>query len=416
MLTGDLVRVRFRKGVIQLPYIVPEEEDLLGLAKTLIGIFERHVGLTRYELDEELKDFLGAGADFLVHRGLSKLLRDRCEFEMATDIEPIELRQRVFSAAAAAYRSTEQVRFDRATILDEIAQQVERTPQEIDGVLYADLKEAELLIEFKGCSPEWLLQRYNVALAQAVLLRATGMNLVIEGESVTRYREVFRKMKFFQLLHEIYQEGSGKYHIHIDGPLSIFKSSQRYGLQMAQFLPTVLHCANWKIDADILWGIKRREATFRLTPATGLQPIGHSTGQWVPEEVAWLEQQFNKVKTDWKISPEAEIVNLGSQGVLAPDYIFVHQPTGMKVYMEILGFWRRGGVQTRLDLLKQHGPPNLILAISKELAVDEEEAGNLPGEIYVFRQTPIARKINKILERMREARPEKSPLTLELFE
>ena len=51
MLTGDLVRVRFRKGVIQLPYIVPEEEDLLGLAKTLIGIFERHVGLTRYELD-----------------------------------------------------------------------------------------------------------------------------------------------------------------------------------------------------------------------------------------------------------------------------------------------------------------------------------------------------------------------------
>ncbi|MDP6053614.1 MAG: DUF790 family protein, partial [Candidatus Latescibacteria bacterium] len=68
MLTGDLVRVRFRKGVIQLPYIVPEEEDLLGLAKTLIGIFERHVGLTRYELDEELKDFLGTGADFLVHR------------------------------------------------------------------------------------------------------------------------------------------------------------------------------------------------------------------------------------------------------------------------------------------------------------------------------------------------------------
>ena len=122
------------------------------------------------------------------------------------------------------------------------------------------------------------------------------------------------------------------------------------------------------------------------------------------------------LKTDWKISPEAEVVNLGGQGVLASDYIFVHQPTGMKVYMEILGFWRRGGVQTRLDLLKQHGPPNLILAISKELAVDEEEAGNLPGEIYVFRQTPIARKINKILERMREARPEKSPLHLELFE
>jgi hypothetical protein len=416
MLTGDLVRVRFRKGVIQPPYIAPEDGNLLGLAKTLIGIFERHVGLARYDLDEELKDFLGAGADFLVHRGLSKLLRDRCEFEMATDIAPIELRQRVFSGAAAAYRSTEQVLFDRKTILDEVAQEMERTPETLDGALYADLKEAELLIEFKGCSPEWLLQRYNVALAQAILLRATGMDLVIEGETVNRYREVFRKMKFFQLLHGIYQDAPGKYHIHIDGPLSIFKSSQRYGLQMAQFLPTILHCTNWKIDASILWGIKRREATFRLTPAAGLQPIGHSTGQWMPEEVAWLEQQFNKVKTDWNISPDAEVVNLGGQGVLAPDYIFVHQPTGMKVYMEILGFWRRGGVQTRLDLLKKHGPPNLILAISKELAVEEEEAENLPGEIYVFRQTPIAREINKLLERMREKRPEKGPVTLDLFE
>lgn len=416
MLTNDLVRVRFRKGVIHPPYIKTDDGDLLGLAETLIGIFERHVGLTRNELDEELKDFLGAGADFLVHRGLSKLLRDRCEFETATDINPVDLRRMVFSAAAAAYRNTEQVRFDRTAILDDVAGGIERPAQEIDAALYADLKEAELLIEFNGCSPEWLLQRYNVALAQAVLLRATGMDLVIEGESVTRYREVFRKMKFFQLLHEIYQKEPGKYHIHIDGPLSIFKSSQRYGLQMAQFLPTVLHCTNWHIEASILWGVKRREATFKLTPAAGLQPIGHSTGQWMPDEVAWLEQQFNKVKTDWTISPEAEVINLGGQGVLAPDYIFVHKPTGMKVYMEILGFWRRGSVQTRLDLLKKHGPPNMILATSKELAVDEEEAEQLPGEVYVFRQTPIAREINKLLESMREERPEKGPLTLDLFE
>ena len=60
MLTGDLVRVRFRKGVIQPPYIAPEDGNLLGLAKTLIGIFERHVGLARYDLDEELKDLKSA--------------------------------------------------------------------------------------------------------------------------------------------------------------------------------------------------------------------------------------------------------------------------------------------------------------------------------------------------------------------
>ena len=41
MLTGDLVRVRFRKGVIQPPYIVPEEEDLLGL----LGVQPRELWL-----------------------------------------------------------------------------------------------------------------------------------------------------------------------------------------------------------------------------------------------------------------------------------------------------------------------------------------------------------------------------------
>ena len=410
MLTGDLVRIRIRKGIVYPPYIDTENADLLSLAETLIGIFERYVGRPRHELDDELKDFLGTGTAFLVHRGLSKLLRDRCEFEAETTVEPAILRQQVFAAAAEAYRTHDRVRVDRDAVLIAIAPDMDMVPQEIDRQLYADLKEAEVLQAFKPCSPSWLLQRYNVALAQAVLLRATALDLVIEGETTTRYRELFRKLKFFQLMHEIRADGPGRYHVHIDGPLSLFKSSQRYGLQMAQFLPTVLHCANWTLDAAVLWGIKRREAMFRLSPATGLQPIGHISGQWAPEEVEWLDARFRKLKTDWDISTDAEIINLGGQGVLASDYIFTHRPTGMTVYMEILGFWRRGSVHTRLDLLRRHGPPNMILAISKELGVDEEDTDDLPGEVYVFRAMPIARDVHKLLETIVE-----NPTPLSLF-
>ena len=410
MLTSDLVRVRMRKGAVYPPYINTENQDLLNLAETLIGVFERHVGLPRQELDEELKDLLGAGTSFLVHRGLSKLLRDRCEFEAETTVEPPVLRERVFAAAASAYRSNEQIRVDRDEILTSVAADIELPPEEIDRQLYADLKEAEVLQEFRKTSPRWLLQRYNVALAQAVLIRATGMDLVIEGESAARYREVFRKLKFFQLLHEIRAQDNGSYHIHIDGPLSLFKSSQRYGVQMASFLPTVLHCENWKLQAGVLWGVKRKEGVLHLTPKTGLQPIGHSTGQWMPEEVAWLDTQFRKLKTDWDVSTEAEIVNLGGEGILAPDFIFTHRPTGATVHMEILGFWRRGSVQSRLDLLRRHGPRNLILAISKELGVEEEDVEDLPGEVYAFRSTPVARDVHKILNDMIEEDTE--PLTL----
>ena len=416
MLTGDLLRVRFRKGQIHLPYIDEQDQDHLGVAESLIRVFESHEGGTRQELDEELTDTTGAGTDFLFHRGLGKLLKDRCTFASASPVDPVELRRSIFEGAAAAYRNTDQVRIDRDAILTAVAKTVSIEAEEADGAFYADLKEAERLESFKPCTPAWLLSRYNVALAQAVLFRASGLDLYIEGESPARCRDLFRKMKFFQLMHEIQQTGPGKYHIHIDGPMSLFKSSQRYGLQIAQFLPAVLHCGNWSITASIVWGARRREGEFRLTAEKGLKPIGPSTGQWVPEEVSWLEERFARLNSAWRMETGSEIVDLGGQGVLVPDYVFTHPPTGMKVYLDFLGYWRSGGVCTRLDLLRRYGPPNLILAISSELAVDEETSTGLPGEVYEFRRTPVARDILKILETMVETYSEGTRTTLNLFD
>lgn len=416
MLTGDLLRVRFRKGRIHLPFIDDRDADHLGIAETLIRVFEEHAGGTRQELDEELTDTTGAGTDFLFHRGLAKLLRDRCTFESASPVDPVELRRRIFVAAAAAYRNTDQVRIDRDAILAEAAGAASLDPLQADGTFYADLKEAERLESFKSCTPEWMLNRYNVALAQAVLLRASGMELRVEGESPARYRGLFRKLKFFRLLHEIHQTGPGSYHVRIDGPMSLFKSSQRYGLQIAQFLPSVLHCGNWQISASIVWGARRREGVLTLTHDTGLKPIGPSTGQWIPEEVVWLEDRFARLKSEWRIAAGEEVIDLGGQGVLAPEYVFTHPPTGTRVYLEFLGYWRSGGVRTRLELLSDHGPPNMILAISAELGVDEEASSDIPGEVYAYRRTPVARDILKILENMVEEHPASSPGTLDLFD
>ncbi len=415
MLTGDLLRVRFRKGEIHLPYIDDLEPDHLGVAESLIRIFERHEGGTRQELDEELADTTGAGTEFLFHRGLSKLLKDRCTFASATPVDPVDLRRRIFEGAAAAYRDTEQVRIDREAVLTEAAKSAAIGAELVEGAFYADLREAERLASFKSCTPGWLLSRYNVALAQAVLLRASELDLYIEGESPARYRDLFRKMKFFRLLHEIRQTGPGKYHIRLDGPMSLFKSSQRYGLQIAQFLPSVLHCGQWRVAASVIWGARRREGVLKLTPETGLKPIGPSTGQWIPEEVVWLEDRFARLKTDWHIAAGAEVVDLGGEGVLVPEYVFTHPPTGMKVYLEFLGYWRSSGVRTRLDLLSRHGPPNMILAISSELSVDEEASTGIPGEVYAYRRTPVARDILKILNDMVDEHPGASPGTLDLF-
>jgi len=398
VLTADLVQASVRRGEVRPKYIRTDDAENLELAAALIQIFESYVGKPRHELNSELEQLSGTGTAFILHRGLAKLLLDRCEFDTDASVEPSELRRSVFEKAAAVYREVD-APFDRASVIEQASGEMDLGPGQFGKNLYADLKDEQVLQEFNKCSAEWLLLRYNVALAQAVVLRATRLEVQMRGETPARYREVFRKIKFFQLLHQIEGTASNGYHIVLDGPLSLFKSSQRYGLQMASFLPTLLHCDNWKLRASVLWGKQRKEMVFSLSPRTGLRPHTRLTGQWQPGEMTWLLEQFPKLGSEWDLSNDAECIDLGGRGVLVPDYAFRHRPSGRRVLMEVFGFWRRGAIASRLELLREHGPENLILAVSKDLHTEDEDLQGLPGEVYVFRSAPVAREILKLLKK-----------------
>ncbi len=404
MLTADLVQARVYRKEVRPRYIDTSDEGNLALAGELIDVFCEHEGRPRHELDHELKELLGTGTEFLLHRALAKLLLDRSTFDTEAEVEPVELRREVFAAAADAYRRSsgdgEAWELDRAGVLSDVAGRLELEPRDVERGLYADLKDEQILIEWKRCRPGWLLERYNVALAQGVLFKAAELEIRIDGGDIRQHRELFRKIKFFQLMHRVEGDAESGYLIRLDGPLSVFKSSGRYGLQMASFLPTLLHFDRWSLTGRLLWGKKRRELGFRLSPASGLVPYTRLTGQWQPESLIWLPEQFAKLESDWQISTDAELIDLGGRGVLVPDYKFEHA-SGLVVYMEVFGFWNKGAVASRLELLRTHGPENLILALSKQLAAGREALDEIPGDVYLFRASPIARKVLKHLEEYR---------------
>ena len=402
MLTADLVRVAYHRDNVRPFYVDPGDPDLLDLASSLIRIFDDHRGKSRGELEAELEEFLGTGTEFLLHRGLAKLLLDRCEFSTVASIEPPELRRAVFEKAAETYRKKARGGFDRSVVLGDLATRFARDPGELERNLFADLKDEQILETLKGLTPDGLLKRYNVALAQGVLLRATGLKIEIRERTPGRYRELFRTIKFFQLLHTVEGDARNGYRIYLNGPLSLFRSSQRYGVQMANFLPTLLRFDRWTLEASLLWGRQRARRRFRLTAADGLESHRDLRGQWQPEEIGWLPARFSRLKSDWTISTETELLDLQGRGVLVPDYVFVHGPTGRRVYMEIFGFWRRGALGSRLELLRRYGPGNLIVALSRDLRADEEATEDLPGEVYIFRNQPIAREVLALLERFRD--------------
>jgi len=117
---------------------------------------------------------------------------------------------------------------------------------------------------------ERLLQRYNVALAQAVLLRSTHVQVVVRGEPTQRYRQLLRGVKFHRLVCELERLGPDSFRMHLDGPMSLFSATQKYGLQLALFLPAVLLCRDFELKAELRWGPQRRPKTFVLTSADRL--------------------------------------------------------------------------------------------------------------------------------------------------
>lgn len=397
MLTGKLVRVRLGRDRVIPQYLDLSGPPWLELAERLLEVFRAQAGRTRGCLEEDVRETFGNDPAQLVHQGLAKLLEDRCEFEILSGRPPEQIREAVFRAAAAHRVRTgcPGTPFDRAAVLQEVADTLALTPDAVDQGLFADLKSEQRLVSFKDITAERLLQRYNVALAQAVLLRSTRVHVVIRGEPPQRYRQLFRLVKFRRLVCQSEPAEPEGYQLHLDGPLSLFTATQKYGLQLALFLPAVLLCHDFDLRADLNWGPQRKPKVFTLTPADGLVSHHADTGTYVPPEVAMFVELFRKKIADWEIAEETSVLRLGD-GFWVPDFRLTERATGRSVLLEILGFWRRSSVEQHLERLRKHVREPFLLAISEQLRVDEADLAGLPAGIYRFRQMPLPDEVARL--------------------
>jgi predicted nuclease of restriction endonuclease-like RecB superfamily len=394
MLTGRLVRVRFVRDRIVPQYLDVSDPLWVETAERLLELFRAHQGKRRGELEEAVTEAFGEDPSQLVPQGLAKLLEDRSEFETVAGLPPEQLREAVFAAAARqrqrpADPAALHPHFDRAAVLQDVAGQLGLTPEVVAEGLFADLKSEQRLVTFKDLTADRLLRRYNVGLAQAVVLRATAVRVEVRGEPPRRLRQLLRRAKFHRLVCEALRQPKDKgFHLTLDGPLSLFTATQKYGLQLALFLPAVLPCQDFTLTADLLWGPERKPKKFVLTPPDGLTADGPDVGTYVPAEVAMFADLFRRKVDDWELTEEADLVPLGDGGFWVPDFRLVHKASGGAVLLEILGFWRRSGVEKLLERLRQHVRTPFLLAVSKEFHVEEADLAGLPAAVHHFRSMP----------------------------
>lgn len=396
MLTGKQVRVKFARDFIIPHYINAHDPEWLGVADQLLTIFRSRPGISRGELEAEIDELFGSLSQPQIHQGLAKLLEDRCEFEMQAALAPEEVRAALFRASARKRQATLTEigqTFSRDAIIAEVAEAMNTPADQIEAGMFADLKSEQRLTRFEDTTAERLLQRYNVALAQAVLLRSVGVEITLKAESPQRYRQLFRAIKFHRLICDIELLRKNTYRLRLDGPLSLFSATQKYGLQLALFLPTLLLCEQFELHANLRWGAERKDKQFRLTHEDGLVTHKAETGTYVPAEVPMFVELFRKKIADWELNEDAEIIPIG-KSFWIPDYQLVHRATGQSVMLDILGFWRRSSMEKHLAMLREADSP-FVLALSDQLKVEDEDLESLPANVVRFRNLPLPEEIVK---------------------
>ena len=405
MLTSDLLLVRRRGPYLEPRYVDATAPGIIALAQEMIAIFADHQGKSRGELHSALDLRAAESTDYRIQRGLAKLLEDdRCEFRIDSIAEPEEIRTQVFALGRENHPIVREpdvlYPVTREHILDQVALQYQTAAETIAHSMYADLPLKHLLDHFDAPDPAWLLNRYNVGLAQAMFYRCTRMRLSVHRNLPVRYKQLFKFIKFYRLIHDIRGDRDAGYEIVLDGPISLFRLSQKYGIQMAVFLPALLLCTRWKMEATVRLK-DGREGDFVLDH-------NHALSSHYKDQTAYdslLEEtfalRFEKAKTDWQLERETEIVNL-KHTVFIPDFAFRHLD-GRTALLEIVGFWHPDYLRRKLDKLRLAQRKDLVVAVSRDLNVEEKNFEEVPGHVFFFK-TRIQPK--DVIQRLDQIRPE----------
>src|SRR3712207_741878 len=268
--------------------------------------------------------------------------------------------------------------------------------------MYADRQGARLLEAFERPLPEELIARYNVAQVQGVLYAAR--ELVIDLGEGADARLVFHYVKLLGLIYAL-ERSSGGHRLRLDGPLSIFGGTRKYGLRLAKFLPALLLTSPWKLSASVEW--RGGEATLELdSEPSGL--TSHYAGPKEEREADDVRGAFlrawERAKEDggWELERGAGILAFPERKTaLVPDFTLRHQETGDLAHLEILGFWSERNLVDRVALLREarkRGHRVLIAASDRLGTSPEALSGAVEGGVIPFKDRLPQKAVLEALE------------------
>ena len=359
------------KGELRPAYAGSEHVHLVDM---ISGILKGSAGGRRGEVEARIRE-VEAHGDYRMVRGLYDIMLAYCTFEPATRLDPGPLRDFAFA------RMSEIGNYDQDTagaVIGEGAKRFGIKEDEFRSAMWSDLPENQVLKAFRAPNPEDVIKEYNFRAVSSILLRSAYIRFWVSD----RWKDALWAVKRLGLMYQL--EGSS---ITVDGPASPLSSTRAYGLAISRLFYFISRAEKWWLEAGLAKG-------SRVLRASSDDPISSGTGAvtFDSEVERKFYHSFASLGSGWEIRREPEPLRAGSYTII-PDFLF--EKGGIRVYMEIVGFWTPEYLERKFRKLSELKVENLIVAIDS--ANYRGKIPQIAGRMIVYRGVPDAYKVKALL-------------------
>jgi predicted nuclease of restriction endonuclease-like RecB superfamily len=419
MLPSQLLRVRIRRGeIIPLLSTVENKSRHLEIAEVIINEFEESAANKekRKNLSERISIIERAFEDYRFVRGLSTLLERRCQFSTTLSQQnenrenltsPVYIRRLLWEESSR--RGFALTDSSRDEILSAVASRTNVSPTSIMQSIWSDLDENMTLEMLDPISSEELLQWYDLSLLQTLFFTCTKLEFSVRGG--TRWKNILRKVKHLGLMYNLNEQaiisdrpdtknivvGEGREHplpsdvennddydsklvCSIDGPVSLFKLTDRYGTSIAKLIPFIIASSWWQLRAYItrktmsgkkIYEFKASSEDFQhlSEPTRIYQNYNTNSSTFDSSLEERFATKFEHLANKWKIEREPDPLIIGKGVAFVPDFLF--EKYGRKVYLEIVGFWTKDYLERKFLKVRNilhNSNVDLLVAVNEELS------------------------------------------------
>jgi uncharacterized protein len=464
MLPLELLRTKItNKGQRITPLFCLASVDNLSIAQKLITEFEfsNNKKETKGDLQKRLFLYENSYNDFKLIRGLIALLERRCVFKVNQSFSSgyknhlfstqlpssFSLRKMLFEVSSRDGLSVDHAKRDK--IFQHVASKLSIDTNYLEKLMWLDQEDCLILESFSSIKPKHLLGIYNLSILQTLLFNSVNFEFTVKGG--TNWKQVLRTIKRFGLMYNLQKtqkNSDSKFRkkiqsnqteqnvidgdefnsyfndsiiCSIDGPLSIFKLTNKYGILIAKVIPKIISAPTWNIKASIIKNSLsgRKLYDFDLSSDSDVYLFNSINDRFYNDYPsqdsnsdnldfdsfveAKFATQFEKFRTGWKLVREPDPLILPDGRAFIADFLF--EKHGKKIYFEIVGFWTAQYLKRKFKKIYEisklsDNKNDLLVAINEHSFVSESgEIKNLLSDsildydkIIVYKKDSIPMK------------------------